>query len=257
MIKAVFIDFDGTLYSHDSGCVPKSAIKAIKMMQENGIKVFLCTGRSLYELNDFDLGGIKFNGVIGNNGQLAYDENGKELINNPIEGKLKDFIIDFFNSKTVPITFNTRNKIFSNYVDDEMTKILADINTPAPEAKPYEGEDIYMCSAFYNDQERWSELMSIKDIANITYWHTGGVDIVPKSSTKAIAVEKVISMYDIKQEETMAIGDSENDIQLLKYCEIGVAVGNGVDEVKEAADYITGHIDEDGIYNACKHFNLI
>lgn len=257
MVKMVFIDFDGTLFSHDSGQIPQSSVKAINMMQENGIKVFICTGRSLYELDTFDFAGLKFDGIIGNNGQLAYDSNGKELINTPIKGKLKEFIIDFFNRKSVPIVLNTTNKMFSNYIDDEMIRILADINTPAPEAKAYEGEDIYMCSAFYNNQDRWDELMSIKNMANITYWHTGGVDIVPKESTKAIAVERIIKMYGIKQEDTMAIGDSENDIELLKFCGIGVAMGNGVDEVKKIADYVTDHIDKDGIYNACKYLKLI
>ena len=55
----------------------------------------------------------------------------------------------------------------------------------------------------------------------------------------------------------MGIGDSENDIDMLEYCEIGVAVGNAKDSVKQAADYISDDIDEDGLYNAVKHFNLI
>lgn len=256
-MKIVFVDFDGTLFSHYSNRIPSSAVKAIEQMQDNGILVFICTGRSLYELDDFDLAGLKFDGIIANNGQLAYDKNGKELINTPIDGELKDFIVDFFNKKTVPITFNTISRVFCNYLDDELIRMLAEINTVAPEAKAYEGEDIYMCSAFYNNQERWNELMSIKDIANITYWHSGGVDIVPKSSTKAKAVEKIIEMYGIKQTETMAIGDSENDVNLLKYCEIGVAMGNGTNDVKEVADYVTDHIDNDGIYNICKKLNLI
>ena len=44
---------------------------------------------------------------------------------------------------------------------------------------------------------------------------------------------------------------------MIKHCGIGVCMGNGTDEVKAAADYVTTDIDDDGIYNACKHFNLI
>ena len=55
----------------------------------------------------------------------------------------------------------------------------------------------------------------------------------------------------------MAFGDGGNDISMLKTAAIGVAMGNANDEVKDAADYITTSVDEDGIQNALRHFGLI
>ena len=55
----------------------------------------------------------------------------------------------------------------------------------------------------------------------------------------------------------MAFGDGGNDLSMLKHVHIGVAMGNAKDYVKDVADYVTDSVDEDGIYNALKHFNIL
>ena len=61
----------------------------------------------------------------------------------------------------------------------------------------------------------------------------------------------------IKREEIIAFGDAENDLEMIRFAGIGVAMGNGAEEVKAVADYVTADIDDDGIEKALKHFNLI
>ena len=74
---------------------------------------------------------------------------------------------------------------------------------------------------------------------------------------KQNGIHEVLKYYSINQDETMSFGDGKNDIDMFEYTKISVAMGNAGDDVKEAADYITDDIDEDGIYNALKHFELI
>lgn len=69
--------------------------------------------------------------------------------------------------------------------------------------------------------------------------------------------KKVLDFYHIKKEETMAFGDGHNDIDMLEYVHIGIAMGNANDEVKKHADDITDDIDQDGIYNALKKYHII
>ena len=85
----------------------------------------------------------------------------------------------------------------------------------------------------------------------------GAVDVVPKTASKAMGIEKIINHYGFKKEETMGIGDSDNDIDMVEYCEIGIAMGNGYESVKKSADYVTDDIDNDGLYKAFKKFNII
>ena len=61
----------------------------------------------------------------------------------------------------------------------------------------------------------------------------------------------------MKREECMAFGDGGNDIPIIEYAGIGVAMGNATDDVKAAADYVTDTVDEDGIVTALEHFGVI
>lgn len=257
MTKIIFFDFDGTLYSHYTNCIPASCVEALNELHKKGIKVFLCSGRSLFELSYFDLSMIHVDGMIANNGQLIYDENNNIIYKHPFEGKLKELIIDKFNQKKVPIFINSGKMNFTNYINDKVIQTQNDINSPVPPIKEYEGEDIFMCSAFYSNPDDWDDLLGLKEYANITYWHDGAVDIIPNDINKAKGIEIVLNYYGLSKQEAIGVGDSENDVNMLKYCNIGIAVGNGTDEAKKAADYITDHIEENGIYNALKHYNII
>ena len=87
--------------------------------------------------------------------------------------------------------------------------------------------------------------------ANFYYEFTAlGVD---KGKALAMAMEKL----GIKPEECIAFGDAENDISMLKFAGIGVAMGNASDNVKNQSNYVTLDNDSDGIYYALKHFGII
>ncbi|UTY38218.1 HAD hydrolase family protein [Allocoprobacillus halotolerans] len=62
---------------------------------------------------------------------------------------------------------------------------------------------------------------------------------------------------DASIEDTFAFGDVKIDIPMLEYCQVGVAMGRGGDEIKAMADYVTDDVDQDGLYNAFVHFGLI
>lgn len=66
-----------------------------------------------------------------------------------------------------------------------------------------------------------------------------------------------IESLGISREETIAFGDGENDMGMLRYAGIGVALGNAEEEVKAAADYVTADIDDQGVWKALKHFEII
>ena len=255
MIKAVFFDFDDTLYSHKTLQIPDSAIKAVDELNRKGIKTFLATGRTSKELTWFDLSMIHFFGKIINNGQLVYGENDEEIYRQPVEGKLKEDILQMFNEKKIPCTINTIDDIYINFVTDDVIRVYGDISSRIPEVKDYNGEDFYMSSAFYTNQEELDFLNTMPGY--IFTWHNGAVDIISFESSKATGIERALKYYGISKDEAMAFGDANNDVDMLECVGIGVAMGNGTDEVKAAADYITDDIDEDGVYNALKHYKIL
>ena len=88
-------------------------------------------------------------------------------------------------------------------------------------------------------------------------WYPTFTDIVCKGNSKQLGMDKIMERFGITLEETMAFGDGGNDISMLRHAGIGIAMGNANDTVKASANYVTDSVDEDGIWNALKHFNLI
>ena len=74
---------------------------------------------------------------------------------------------------------------------------------------------------------------------------------------KGIAIRELISRVGGDMNDTIAIGDSGNDFNMIKTAHIGVAMGNATDRIKSIADMITDDIDNDGIYTAFKRLELI
>ena len=86
MIKAAFFDVDGTVYSHESKCVPESTIEALKALRKKGIKTFLATGRHFSEIDEFPVGKIPFDGYVMLTGQLCTDGKRNVIFGNAIDG---------------------------------------------------------------------------------------------------------------------------------------------------------------------------
>jgi hypothetical protein len=82
-------------------------------------------------------------------------------------------------------------------------------------------------------------------------------ELLPKEVNKALGVHKVIEYYNGDINDSFCIGDTNNDLEMVKECKIGVSMGNGIQALKDVADYTTTNILEDGLYNAFKHFNII
>jgi len=257
MIKAVFLDFDGTVFSHTTESIPKSCVEAINKLTDQGILVYLASGRSIVEMKWFDYSAIKPSGLILCNGQLVYNEKNELVFDYPLTGRLLDFCIRIFNEKKIPSLLVSEDDIYSNFINDYITEVQRRVSSGVPHTKQYQGESIYMSSMFLESEEDERVVDEVRDIAEITVWQEGAIDLVPKGCSKVTGIEYVMKKYNIDVSETMAIGDGENDISMIKYCGIGVAMGHGKEVVKKAADYVTDSIEEDGIANAFKHFGLI
>ena len=83
------------------------------------------------------------------------------------------------------------------------------------------------------------------------------MDLIAKGGGKRTAILRYLELYGIKAEETIAFGDGENDMGMLGLAGIGVAMGNAEEKVKKIADYVTDDIDEDGLANALRQYDLI
>jgi hydroxymethylpyrimidine pyrophosphatase-like HAD family hydrolase len=88
-------------------------------------------------------------------------------------------------------------------------------------------------------------------------WHPGFSDLVNADNSKAIGIDCILHHYGIDRNECIGFGDGGNDVEMLEYCGIGVAMGNADDSVKSHADYVTTSVDEEGIEHALTELGVI
>lgn len=256
MIHTVFFDIDGTLVSHETNCVPPSARTALALLERQGIRRIIATGRHLSEIETLPMEGLTFDGYLMLNGQLCYDKNKNLIYGNPLEGESLQTLVSLFDEKAFPIMFIEKDRMYINFINDVVRIAQESMSAWMPEIDTYRGNTVYQAVAFVTAEQKALLSKKLPD-CRIAQWMALAVDIVPQASGKAAAVDRYLKYLGAEQAGTMAFGDGSNDVDMLKFVDIGVAVGNSEQHVQEAADYVTDHIDRDGIYNALIHFGVI
>ena len=256
MIKAAFFDVDGTLVSYKTRKVCHSARAAIAALQGKGILCIVATGRHIIQMSKMPVGDIPFDAFVMLNGQLVLDKNQNVLFGVPIEGNAKEFLVEKFNDHTYPAIIVEERDMYLNYVSDHVTEVNNRMSIAVPPLSDYKGGKIYQVCAYLRPEDE-KYLDPIRDQVVMTGWHYGGKDIIAAGGGKMAGIKRYLELTGIKREGIIAFGDAENDLDMLRFAGIGVAMGNGAEEVKAAADYVTADIDDDGIEKALKHFQLI
>ena len=256
MIQAIFFDIDGTLVSFQTHTIPQSAMDALYLLKEKGIKLFIATGRAkdgLAVLKQFP-----FDGYITLNGQYCFTDH-HIIYENTISSSQLEILVNSIHEHPFPCGFVRENDKIFNYRDervDYIHSITLNDDHPAGDISNITHEKVYQCMAFINEEEE-KELLSRMPGCIAARWHPSFCDISPKGGTKQNGIDQFLNYYHLKLEDTMAIGDGGNDLAMLKHVHYPVAMGNGEDKLKEIAVYVTDTVENDGIYKAMKHFDLI
>lgn len=114
---------------------------------------------------------------------------------------------------------------------------------------------VHLPDGDFNAEEFSRELAQLK----FTYvpWHSPGADLIPQRTSKLDGLRTVVEALGYGLENVMAFGDGLNDLQLIAGVGLGVAMGNGAEELKRVARYVTLPLVEDGISHALNHFQLL
>ena len=258
MIQAIFFDIDGTLVSFKTLSIPLSTKAAINQLRQKGIKVIISTGRAYCDM--VNLEDLEFDGYITANGACCVDSKGETISKHPISKESMERLALYLDTNPFTCVFVTEKGNYVNYVSDMMRSICKLINIPIPPVKPLAEiltHDIFQLDA-YIDAAMETELFAYVLTDCIAWrWHTFFADINPKHCNKATGMDRFLTHFGIEREHTMAFGDGENDISILKHAAIGVAMGNANDDVKAAADYVTSSVDDNGVFNALRRFNVL
>ncbi len=256
-IKAIFFDIDGTLISFNTHSMPVSTQRALHTLREKGIRLFVATGRAPIMMPFLDKY-FQFDAYLTLNGQYCYTSEGvirKQTIDSGDIRKLKALI----RKHHFPCLFVHEKGGSLNFIDERVRELYRMINYPLPEPQDLEDfpEDQVLQFVVFTPGEVVERIRQALPRVKLTRFMQTCFDAIPVGGGKDMGIQAVMDYTHIKQSETMAFGDGHNDIAMLQFARIGVAMGSSDDEVKEAADYVTGSADEDGIAKALHHFGVL
>lgn len=254
MIKAAFFDVDGTLLSHTTRQIPPDTKLALEHLRKTGVKIFMSTGRHILELSHLPVNDIRFDGYIMLNGQLCLDTDRNPVFRSPLSMDASEKLGKIFNERSIPLVMVEEKKIYINFITDKVRKAQADISSPVPVIGEYTGAPLYQATVYLPPREESSFLPLLPEGCKFTRWSPGGADIIPTGGGKVAGIKYFCNHLNIAREETIAFGDAENDLDMLNYAGIGVAMGNAQDHVKQYADYVTEDVDHGGIAKALERF---
>ncbi|MCD8317946.1 MAG: Cof-type HAD-IIB family hydrolase [Paraprevotella sp.] len=259
-VKAVFFDIDGTLVSFQTHRIPQSTLDAVAALRSRGIKVYIATGRPSAFIDN--LGSLEYDGMITVTGAHCFTREGKVIYHHPVPAADVERVIAYTGRDTeaYPVIFVCENEMFVTKIDDDVNEVARLLNLKMPAGRPSahaEGKDVsQLISLFKADRE--PELMStLMPGCLSTRWHPLFTDVIAKGVDKSVGIDRVLAYEGIRLDEVMAFGDGGNDMAMLSHVPCGVAMGNGCEELKKVATYVTDSVDDDGVAKALRHFRLI
>lgn len=257
----IFFDIDGTLIDEKNRIMPESAKRAIAKARENGHICMINTGRTKRLVGEQVYGKTEFDGLLlGCGTMITY--HGGTLLHRTFYRKLAMKIQDGLRRYRIDAVLEGRE---NNYIQPpeeifhpafaEYLKRFDGFGYGSYEEAVEHFDKFYAytedrsCMAAF-EEDFGSELDFIDRLG-------GYFEVIPKGCSKASAMKFMSEWLQIPLSETVAVGDSSNDIPMIECAGIGIAMGNATEEVKQMADFVTTDVEEDGIWNALKRLGAI
>lgn len=267
-IKLLVSDLDGTLLNSKKEISPAN-LQTLKKCQSKNIIIAVATGRPLFKAKEFikNLELEKTNGyLISYNGALITEcKTDKILFSSFIPKDIVKKILDKTTEMQVPIIFydDKTGNIFTNKLNQKSDLVTLIEKGENKLTKIYEGEipeNLCTIEVLFNTENKNKILNElIHEFPNLEIIESFyfGLTITNKGIDKANAIDHLRKIFKINVEEICAFGDNFNDASMIKYCGIGVAMGNANDDIKKMADFVSVDNENDGVAYAIKKLGII
>ncbi|MFV0254669.1 MAG: HAD family hydrolase [Erysipelotrichaceae bacterium] len=270
-MKYIFLDIDGTLLGHAQRRMSKVNINALKQAKENGHKLFVATGRPINHAKDFldlEVDGFIFSAgahVMVNNQDLYEKTADLEMVHKLLKVLDKNDIRYQLDGKNYSYTPSKLFKVVAAIRDVVRTAYqgFSWSNKPINKyIKHYHNEPIHKVLFYLFSKKDLDRLVKkLPAGLNLVYNYDSKknifVEIMFDNCTKATGVDVILNHFGADLKDTIAIGDSMNDLEMVEHCQIGVAMGNAVSKLKEVADYVSDTYKNDGVAKALEKFDII
>lgn len=259
-LKLIASDLDGTLLKEHRYITPENKIALFKAHNQ-GIKIVVATGRP-YQLVKGIIEEVPFVEIfILNNGAAIYHTlSQKNVFETPVKPDLLKKIIRFSETEDVDFEIHTHDAIYVK--GDERLRFFSNMSRDLSENHQPNILDFnnYLLSTSATkmmlvepNPHRYIQFKSYLETfeeISVVQSQDSYIDINAQNISKGNALETYVNSIGISSKQVMAIGDQENDRSMIQFAEVGVAMGDAIDELKIAANYITGTSDTNGVGEA-------
>ncbi|VAH63575.1 unnamed protein product [Triticum turgidum subsp. durum] len=266
--KYIFCDMDGTLLNSKSQVTARNA-EALKEARSRGVNIVIATGKTrpaaIDALNMVDLSGR--NGIVSESspgiflqGLLVYGLKGREIYRNTLNQEVCREAFLYSLEHKIPLVAFSQDRCFSMF-EHPLVDSLHDVYHE-PKAEIVSSIDQLLGTAeiqklvFIGTSEGVSSTLrpywtkAIEERAGVLQAQPDMLELVPPATSKGTGVKILLDHLCISPDEVMAIGDGENDIEMLQLASLGVALANGAEKTKAVANVIGATNDEDGVAQA-------
>lgn len=261
--KLLAVDVDGTLLNSNKEITPNTKARIHETI-EKGVIFTISSGRPVQGVQliinklEVDIPVITYNGAM-----VITGESRKVIYSCTMKNEDVIQVERFGRERNTTIAIWSDNQLFVNRADERAAKYSELSGT---EAKLYKNVEEVLVKGvnkilWYDEVERINAFQEeLKNIINPTInFHTSQpffLEFVDVNASKAIALEKLGKFYGINREEMIAVGDGFNDLSMIEYAGLGVAMENAPLEIKQAADFVTRSNDNDGVAFVIEKFIL-
>lgn len=261
MIKALFFDIDGTLVSFETHRIPDSTVEALAEAKAKGVEIYISTGRPYPLINNIGQISHLVDGYITANGAYCFLGDRQVSLTTIPRGDV-DAVVERAKSVGFPcMVVGVKKLTMYNRQSNpaEVDKVSNMINLPQQAELPVQDiieQGIIQLTPFISPEQ---EAEVLGDLHGIEYsrWYPTFTDITALGVSKAKGIREFEKYRGFDMQETMAFGDGGNDLTMVREAGVGVAMGNANTILKEAADYITASVDDDGVAKALRHYGVI
>ncbi len=262
MKKIVFFDIDGTLVTEDEfKIIPDSTRRALSKARENGNLLFVNTGRTRFIVGD-EIRELGFDGFICGCGTYI-EIGGEERFYSDLSHEFcRETAAQLRECGCIPV-YERRDTLFFERMFDEhpsinlFRSVFLDSSIPTDR---FSDEEDFSFDKFVIFTDENTDMLRFRELIgkNFSIIDRGGgfYENVPLGCSKATGIERVLKMYGIPIENAYAIGDSMNDLPMLKAVPNSIAMGGG-EALYPYVAYVTAPILEDGIEQALAHYGII
>jgi Cof subfamily protein (haloacid dehalogenase superfamily) len=259
----VFFDIDGTIIDSPTDAIPQSAIRAVEKLKENGHIAVVNTGRAYHQV-DARVKKMAFRGFVCGCGMeilldgqwLVRAKPDADQCRRVVECSRKFRMQSFYETADGGMLLDGAHSGHAGMLRE--VERLRGLGFPIHEMETFGEPDFVKFVSFPkedSDVEGFHE--ALRNEFDIISREHGMDEIVLKGFSKAGGMQAVLDHLGIDRQDTLAIGDSTNDVTMLTMAAHSVCLGDGTQSVKEICEYVTAPVLEDGIEKALIHYGLI